>query len=315
MILLQIHSTYPLAGELHNKYKGIASDGRYFYCTVPSCKEILRFDSDFQTYKTYPVCRSYSSICYDMCKRCFWGLSAESDLSIYQLDCEFNEIHCISLSFPGYNRISLTGVACGYSQDQLIITTSLFLARISKKSGNIICIVNKAATGTRYLCVEKLCSEYLLATCTNNQFELILTSGSGNNSLRCFLGCDYIPIDFTVQYIMLENYCCYLYILVIDACNCYHVLKCMVSDCNHECKKNTGQCCNDLIESIALVEASLAHILNAEGEKLQKVIHTSCDFYELLKTNQSVTETIKNVTELEKVLLAKLNTANQLYEK
>ncbi|MDL2301705.1 hypothetical protein LJC58_05035 [Lachnospiraceae bacterium OttesenSCG-928-D06] len=71
---------------------------------------------------------------------------------------------------------------------------------------------------------------------------------------------------------------------------------------------------SDLIESIALMEASLAHILNAEGEKLQKVIACSNNFCELMKVNNSVCCTIKNVTELEKVLLDKLREANRIYK-
>ena len=61
-----------------------------------------------------------------------------------------------------------------------------------------------------------------------------------------------------------------------------------------------------MIESIALMEIALSHILNAEGEKLQKVIATTNDIDKILCVNKEVNKTIVNVTHLEQVLYAKL---------
>ncbi|MEG1448451.1 MAG: hypothetical protein RSC41_03885, partial [Oscillospiraceae bacterium] len=69
----------------------------------------------------------------------------------------------------------------------------------------------------------------------------------------------------------------------------------------------TGDACSDVIESIALVEAALSHILNAEGEKLQKVLATSNDIDEILCVNKQVNKTIINATHLEHALYAKLS--------
>ena len=63
----------------------------------------------------------------------------------------------------------------------------------------------------------------------------------------------------------------------------------------------------DLIESVALEEAALAHILNAEGEKLQAVIaKRDTDVKELLCVNESVEKMVIAITKLEEVLKAKL---------
>ncbi|MFI3167036.1 MAG: hypothetical protein R3Y32_02845 [Bacillota bacterium] len=63
----------------------------------------------------------------------------------------------------------------------------------------------------------------------------------------------------------------------------------------------------DIIQSVALQEASLAHILNAEGEKLQRVIaDESVTTEELLKFNESVSSMVGTVKELETVLQTKL---------
>lgn len=66
------------------------------------------------------------------------------------------------------------------------------------------------------------------------------------------------------------------------------------------------QAISDIIESIALQETGLSHIINAEGEKIQKVVATATSTAEMLAVNQSVAATINAVTRLEMVLHSKL---------
>lgn len=69
------------------------------------------------------------------------------------------------------------------------------------------------------------------------------------------------------------------------------------------------KCCaaSSLIQSIALEETAISHILNAEGEKIQKVLCMElCDCKDILEVNKSVQDTIDKVTDLEMVLKAKL---------
>lgn len=74
-----------------------------------------------------------------------------------------------------------------------------------------------------------------------------------------------------------------------------------------ECK-DVDKCCaaSALLQSIALEEAAIAHILNAEGEKLQKAISISCDQKDLIEVNESVQDMVDRITCLEAVLKAKL---------
>ncbi len=75
------------------------------------------------------------------------------------------------------------------------------------------------------------------------------------------------------------------------------------------------QAVTNLIESIALEETALSHILNAEGEKLQKVIAMECiSVQELLEVNDSVMNMVTAVSTLECCLKDKLEfIANNLY--
>ncbi|MEG1499904.1 MAG: hypothetical protein RR400_02430 [Clostridia bacterium] len=66
---------------------------------------------------------------------------------------------------------------------------------------------------------------------------------------------------------------------------------------------------NSVVESIALEQAGLSHILNAEGEKIQKVLSFKTDLQNVLLVNKSVSETVRAVSELEIILTNKLKIA------
>lgn len=68
-----------------------------------------------------------------------------------------------------------------------------------------------------------------------------------------------------------------------------------------------SQAVSDLLESVALQQAALAHILNAEGEKLQKVLSLEdLSHQTILQTNQSVKSMVNSITGLEEILQQKL---------
>ncbi|MEG0874597.1 MAG: hypothetical protein RSB05_03595 [Clostridiales bacterium] len=64
----------------------------------------------------------------------------------------------------------------------------------------------------------------------------------------------------------------------------------------------------DLIESVALEETGISHILNAEGEKIQAfVAMPGVTADQLLAVNQSVQNTVNAITRLEMILQSKLD--------
>lgn len=66
------------------------------------------------------------------------------------------------------------------------------------------------------------------------------------------------------------------------------------------------QSINDIIESVALEQAALSHILNAEGEKIQKAVADSTEPDMMLKVNRSVKSMVNAVARLEVILEEKL---------
>lgn len=67
-----------------------------------------------------------------------------------------------------------------------------------------------------------------------------------------------------------------------------------------------NQAITDIIESVALQETGLSHIINAEGEKIQKVVANATTTAELTAVNASVESMISSITRLEMILQSKL---------
>ncbi|MEF9958971.1 MAG: hypothetical protein RR090_06240 [Niameybacter sp.] len=68
------------------------------------------------------------------------------------------------------------------------------------------------------------------------------------------------------------------------------------------------QSVGDLIESIALEENSIAHILNAESEKLNTIIsQPAVTPQQIIAANKSVKNTVDAIISLETVLQSKLS--------
>ncbi|HIU76296.1 MAG TPA: hypothetical protein IAC62_10465 [Candidatus Pelethocola excrementipullorum] len=95
-------------------------------------------------------------------------------------------------------------------------------------------------------------------------------------------------------------------------CDCNPNCDCCKRDCS-SCPKKDCCCqtreknCSKILESIALEEAGIAHILNAEGEKIQKAVELATDTSCLLKANDSLIKTLRYITHLEQTLYAKLD--------
>lgn len=79
-------------------------------------------------------------------------------------------------------------------------------------------------------------------------------------------------------------------------------------------RPNLKQVTIDLLESIALEEIALSHILNAEAEKIQAFVGKCCDFptcpdnHEIIRFNNGVNQLLKTVVMKEWLLLNKLET-------
>jgi hypothetical protein len=70
-------------------------------------------------------------------------------------------------------------------------------------------------------------------------------------------------------------------------------------------------CCASagVVASVAMKGAAVSHILNAEGEKIQRILGTAVDACDILRVNCAVIETIERLIKLEEMLYLELDTA------
>jgi len=69
------------------------------------------------------------------------------------------------------------------------------------------------------------------------------------------------------------------------------------------------QSINSILTSIAMEEAALSHILNAEGEKIQYVLANCADVDDVIKTNESVKSLVDSISDLQLTLKSKMRLA------
>ena len=80
-------------------------------------------------------------------------------------------------------------------------------------------------------------------------------------------------------------------------------MPCIISSQTNRC-----HAMSDLIVSIALEKCALSHILNAEGETIQKVLcFHNLSIEDVVTTNKSVVEVVKVVCDLEREMREKLH--------
>ena len=86
---------------------------------------------------------------------------------------------------------------------------------------------------------------------------------------------------------------------------------------NSDCILTREQAINAILTSIALEEAALSHIINAEGEKIQYVLqhinskscYTFDDMDKILEINESVSDLIDQITDMQLILKNKMRLA------
>lgn len=86
-----------------------------------------------------------------------------------------------------------------------------------------------------------------------------------------------------------------------------------IPDINPDIQLKRKEVINLLLSSIALEEISLSHVVNAEAEKLQKLIKEHClSVQEAIKINDSVDRMMRNVVHNQMLLQYKLMDVIQL---
>lgn len=315
--------------------KGMAFDGCNYYIPVQCQETVLKYNIRFEQVCRIHTTRDYSSICYDCKEHCFWASASRQYRYIYKLDLNFKEYDSISLGYEFYGVIS--GISYCFCDNSLLISSGDRVLKLSKdcEQATTVYTAPKCVISG----VLSIGPGMLLTVFKDNHYYIYILNGCHKcPSILC------IPNDFSIQTIICKpSISCYgqielitlalkrgsyAYILTQTPSDC--VLE-FISDCHDQpgcpprcknCNSNCpdlcpfyydcpsdSNCCNGkekIMESVALMETALSHIINAEGERLQKILTTTNDIDKILCANREISQTLINATHLEHVLYAKL---------
>lgn len=322
METLQVFCKTALANQCSSKYIGMAFDGCYFYLTCPDLCKIVKYDICFCEVECFNTIKPYNCICYDSRENCFWVSKNKYCNRVFKLNCHLNEIDSIILHSCECCDAAVTGLSYDCNENRLLVSFANCIISISTSE----CQCEKV--------IQKSCPLWNTGVCSVSPDYMAIESKDFKQNIAVYdcnskpmFQCE-IPFEYFAETIIF-NPCplhCdgkhHFYILATKS-DCYsYVLECTlgsyalkICDCNYDlCNKNhceppepsPSHSCNDIIESIALIEASLSHILNAEGEKLQKIIASTDDVEQILRANEAINDTIVKITHLEIILYDKL---------
>lgn len=299
-------------------YQGIAWDGCHFILLSELGRVVNELDESWCVKRSKPTARSYTCLTFDSEKRCFWAACGRHPSILYKLDKEFKEVSLIRLKDCG--QIAITSLSVQRCTGQIWIGHPGGVVLADRSGGTL----HQRREGSHWIRgVLSLCPYALVWSCAKGVTQMWLCDGATCVCEETCFPSELCP-EAAVYVPGRSDGLCHIWLLVrrcggdFSLLDCVLESKCMprkLCPCTQlECPSDSGgdsEGCDsdgmdDITESIALMEASLSHILNAEGEKLQKIVATTDDAQMLLAINQSVSDTIVSVTHLEQVLYQKL---------
>lgn len=315
-------SPFPMGGAGLGQ---LAFDGDDYYACLFCQERVLQLDRDFHAKAYLTTVRSYDSLCFDSVACCFWATIAGSGSRLFQLDTQFREVGCLCLEGKYEGRISAISVhAC---HNSIFLAFPSAVVEFDKEGRELGKLPPLRGIVTAMMV---LCPGCLVVTRQGKRQVLHIFFDHG-----CKLKEYPLPHDYSVKSLVYNPCCqqvpridclvselsCYLkvshcpvtcYELGFTPCICNHKL-CNACFCGEPC--HGEQDCDsvtDVLESIAMLQASLSCILHAQGSELQKVVAESQSVADILEANCEINKTITKVTCLEQVLYCKLETLEQI---
>ena len=295
-------------------YLSMAFDGCFYYLTMSGDKNIYKFDGTFYPKGEFKSSRSFSGLCYDSSEECFWATEATQHNKIFKLNRKLQEIDCINFENHRCDYRRILGISYDCAKNVLVAAFNDEVFEISK-------------TGEAKPLMRNLCP-HVLSVVSIAPYTVIAVNEEKRSSILYYKGgklvkTENVPLMYRISDIVYNPCEHTLMLLVNKHCKYTQVLCCPLgldTDCCHKvichkkCKPSPpppeDKC--SIINSVALMEAALSHILNAEGEKLQKAVELAGSVGELLEINQSIHKTLMLASQLENILYAKLQTATEL---
>lgn len=306
----------PITLNQHEKTRHFAFDGTYYYFTIPSCKEIVQTDTEFAVTKVFPTAKCYDAIAYDVASKRFFVTAMHNYTTIYELNCCMEEIDCICFSGGTHITGAIADISYNCSSETLLVAYPTCIMEVTK-NGDVTPVF---VTHHSYITSVCALSPYIAYTEMKGAIqelhilyhsqEIHYETLSSDGIISTMVFHPYIDdaeneiysIDYTI---LKHGYYPFMAHQLLDT----DWFTTAMDDCNFDILTASSCACTtncdgiaDVMHSIALVETSLACILNAEGEKIQYALDNEEDMETVLRVNEEVRSTLMQATHLEQVL-------------
>lgn len=322
MITIQTGCTLPLPCGV-NDIKGFTINCcDFFFLDRSGCK-LIKWTKCTQAVETIALNQRYLCLCYDPAENCYWGISECEPCLIYRLDACFCEVGHFAIS--GAYQQRPTGICSGNCESGIWVCYPFQLAFMEKFGGKVTwhknedsrkinlgvliqceCRVNCCYEGNRQV-IEVLpsCGQESIELCVPKDYKFVgMVSCPCKVEARNCRFCLLLSKRCAKEFMLAEYSVDFSQGLIKPCCPC-QLVPCPPNPCPHPCLHHCGGS-YEIMHSIALEEAGISHILNAEGEKIQKAVAISNNIDDLICVNESVKRTLTQVTLLEGMLYSKL---------
>lgn len=304
-----------------NDIKSFTTNHCNFYFLDRSGQKLITWTPNAQTIETITLERKYLCICYDHKENCYWVIPECEPFLICRLDACFCEVGHIAIKGTCQQRapISLCCDDCGNGLLVCYPCQRVFIDKCTEKFKwyknennqriNIGIIVqcegrvNCYCEGSQQIIEStSLCGGEFINISIPKEYKIVgitpcACNHSGNNCRFCVL----LSKSCSHEFMLIEYYIDFSKEMIAPCCPC------PPEPCPPPFPPELN--CGGIYEvmhSIALEEAGISHILNAEGEKIQKAVAISDNIEQLICVNESVKRTLTQVTLLEGMLYSKL---------
>lgn len=298
--------------------ESIAYDGCDYALLRTHRDGITRLDEELCSLGTHRCAKTYTCICFDLKECCYYACAQGQPALLYVLDLNFHEIKTITI--PTHHEKSPCAMSAHPTCSILLLLYEKELLFWDYYRDEIVNCID-IGEHKHVLDIIALEDGYALSYYKEDRACIEIICG------RCRDSCIYmVPEAYELQAMVLMEACKdrYEIQLLLQSCEHEQVSILLYVTCGYE--EPTPSPCpmphpievtceggkNEVIHSIALEEAGIAHILNAEGEKLQKAVASDISIEELLMVNESVRKTITQITLLEGQLYSKLESLHCL---
>ncbi|WP_312694930.1 hypothetical protein [Caproiciproducens sp.] len=293
--------------------RGIAFDGTALYTTITASTDIFKMDLNGNYLATIPSAHVYGALYYDALENVFWGGGYEGLYTLYKVALNGTVLQTINYQsiipaallsqdpFPAY----VDGITVDPATNTIWFSTDL---------GSNVYNISKAGVYIGFIPaplpnsgVTTDGTNLWLAFADNPTpiLKKLSTTGTELETVDINVTGQYQIEDIEYDSVTFAPKCA---VWAINATFDTPVVRAIEVPCN---SVSRFQAITDMIESVALEQTALSHILNAEGEKLQRFLPLAGNDQTLvLKANRSVESTINSISRLELVLQGKLGIFN-----